>query len=407
MKKLKYRFIMLLTCVVVSCQEVTPNMTSTSDESIPPTNGTSDVSTTLPIQGTSTLDTGGENTANQTSANIEFPAELTGRIFVGSSESGKYIKLDFDEKKIVPYNLPRRCQLLSNGQTAICEQASLPIESTPYIYNVPNSQRNFIFSQQGGRWFLTSSDNLLVYATIKEQIISLDAYDLSAKIVFHIGEFDNKEMQLAIPHVSNSGELMIGLNHQSLQWEHDDSWYLMHADTLKDEPLIISETVAATDSIEWSPDDTVVALVGFYQDDEIGHAGTVTCGKEIFFYDPIARTVKTTVMAPANRCITPIGFYPNHIWAPDSSKIAVILDHQDICVADLSENPSDCHIITNYYGTNNYFSGLTWSPDSKYIAFIFEENKMQIYSLENNETYILDANNLSQSFIGGNLVWGQ
>lgn len=339
---------------------------------------------------------------------IDFPTELQGKLIIGSGDLEQYFELNFDQPKIIYYKIPSNCLLVGNGREAICDIDSYSDKSIVYIYDLTNSQKIFPFDSAGGRWQLTSSERLLQYMRVDQSQIMIDVYDFDAKRSYYMGEFNHNGGRLFVPSISNTANSLIGLdNNQELGWEYDDQWYFMDTDELIFEPVIVPANIAATDSIEWSPDDTRIALIGFYRDDEIGHAGTLTCGKEVLIYDPIAHVIRKSIKTPEKRCITPTNiFYSHHMWSPDSSKLVLVLDTIDICIIDFTKDNSTCTLITNNFDTDEHLYGLTWSPDSNYIGYFLASGEIQIFSIKNNETYsIADLDDLSTSFFGDYLVW--
>lgn len=215
------------------------------------------------------------------------------------------------------------------------------------------------------------------------------------------------ELTLAIPHLSNSGQSMIGVDYEDKSRDYDDNWYVMYVDTMAAIPILVPPNIAATDSIEWSPNDDTVALVGFYRDDENPYAGALRCKKVVLIYDPMAQVIEYEVKVPDNRCYSPIDLYRDSIWSPDSSKLALVLDQQDICIISVSDGGRDCAAISNNFGTEYKIRSLAWSPDSRYLAFRGFNGKVQVYSIEDRTTnFIVDTHDLSSSPVGNNLVWG-
>jgi len=402
---MRHCVIFVLSLTLLSCQgntqstqiqETITSPTQTQSVAIP--------ETLIPATGTPRIITPAVITAD-----INFVPELNGSLFVGSSYSGVYIELNFDNDLAFRYQLPEGCQLLANGQKAVCEVSAFSDISEIYVYDVQTGQRDFAEKRDVGMWYLTSSEHLLTYTHAgREGIgISISAYDFRDNTSLNIGTFDNKERKLAIPQLSNSAKSMIGLNYMGLSWDYDDEWYVMNAGAMEAELINVPANIAADNSIEWSPNDAMVALVGFYRDDENPHVGALRCEKEVLIYDPIAKIVESRVKVPEKRCYTSIDFYPNNIWSPDSSKLALVLDQQDICIIHVSESRPVCFLISNYYKTDNFVTSLTWSPDSNYVAFIVDRNHVQVYSIEDNKTYIIaDTDELSSLPIGKNLVWG-
>ena len=433
MKTLKCLYFLLLACLFVACQASTskvipftetvqlPTKTEllqTPERIIQPTNTL--VQNTIAPTPTDTLvqstisptpkDTLVHSTItpNIIATNIEFPQELHGRLFIGSSQLGEYFELNFEQKKILSYRLPNDCQLLMNGREAICDLDPYTDETVTYVYDVINSRKIFPFDTPGGRWRLTSSESLLEYVRVDQHQRIIEVYDLKSKETSLLGGFDHQEMRLLIPRLSNSGNALIGLDEQGVNWENDDQWYFIRTELFTYEPLLVPNYIAATDSFEWSSDDAKVALVGFYSDDEIGHAGTLQCGKEVLIYDPLTQVITNSIKIPDKKCITPMSLYPHHIWSPDNSKIVLILDMQDVCIIDLAGKDSMCSLITSNIGTNEHILSLSWSPDSKNIAYILTNGEIMVYTFGDGESKkITNLDELSLLFIGENLVWAQ
>lgn len=150
----------------------------------------------------------------------------------------------------------------------------------------------------------------------------------------------------------------------------------------------------------------LVALVGFYKDDEDLIVGTLRCKKVVLFYDPKAQVVRFSAKVHEGQCFTPIALYQDSIWSPDSSKLALVLDQRDICIVDVVENSTSCVPITNYFKAENKVWSLTWSPDSNYIAFIRTDGEINVFSLHDHETYkIANVDDLYYLPIGSNSGW--
>lgn len=404
---IRYCLEFVVALALVACQGRVPPLTPTQSiiSSSAPNTPPQELETTTPkafVTATPTPDA--------VTANVRFIPELRGNLFVGSFDSGVYIKIDFENGQVFRYKLPGGCQLLSDSQNAVCDNRTSSVIREIYIYNVFTQQREFTENRDVGRWDLTSAEHLLGYTRARpsETGISIYAFDFITDETTNIGKFDSQQMKLAIPWLSNSGATMIGLNHETLQWDYDDNWYFMKADTMKAEHVLVPENIAATDSVEWSPNDALVALVGFYRDDEEPHVGSLRCKKIVLLYDPVTQIVKSLAKVPEGRCYTPIALYQDSIWSPDSSKLALILNQQDICIVYVSEGGTDCVSISDNYGTEYKVRSLVWSPDSNYLAVIGLDDVLQVYSLADKRMYLIaDANELSPLPIGSNLVWGR
>jgi WD40 repeat protein len=398
---LKRCTIFAISFILLSCQEMISQETATQDTIVLPTQTNS-----LPISETITPATliPVSITPDTIAAGINFLPELRGSLFIGSYDSGVYIEIDFDHDKVSRYQLPGGCQLLSGGLKAVCEVNPFTDNAEIYIYDVIAERRGF--TEQGvGRWDLTSSEQILAYTRASPDGIgiSIHAYDFETNTSSYVGTFNNKGATLSLPWLSNSANSMIGLDMNG-PFDDDDSWYVMDTSTMEDEPITVPENIAATNSIEWSPNNALIALVGFYRDDERALPGALTCGKEVLIYDPILKNVKSRIEVPKGRCYDPFYIHPLSIWSPDSSKLALVLDQQDICIIDMLGREPACSLITNYYSSEHYISRLSWSPDSRYVAFIAGDDTIQVYSINDEKTYHIA--DLSTSPIGSDLVWG-
>ncbi len=102
-------------------------------------------------------------------------------------------------------------------------------------------------------------------------------------------------------------------------------------------------------------------------------------------------------------------FYPHQVWSPDSSKLALVLDRQDICIQDLSQKDTPCQMISNNFGSDRYVNGVTWSVDSQWLAYMMRDMPLQVYSIQDEKTYTLaDFTNVaSDELIGLHMVWGK
>jgi hypothetical protein len=341
---------------------------------------------------------------------INFLHELSGILYIGSRDTGVYVKVDFDNDRISRLKLPNDCLLLSNGFKAVCEEKDFSVIKEIFVWDVPARQRVFTDKRDIGSWELSSSERLLAYTPIEpdETIQTMEAYDLNTSTAFSIGRIDQRGDTLYIPWLSNSGQTLIGMNFKDLYNESDDTWYMMDTTDMKAEPILSPYNIAATDSVEWSPDDSLVALVGFYRDDEISSVGTLQCKKTVLFYDPKAKAVRFSVKVPEGRCFSPIALYQDSLWSSDNSRLALVLDQKDICIVDVAKQKPSCDSITNYGQSEDEIRSLAWSPDSNYLAFKQSNGKIQVFSFRDNAAYLIakvdDVNYLP---IGNNLVWGQ
>ncbi len=334
---------------------------------------------------------------------FNFVSELQGRLFVGSYGTGIYWGLDFENQKTDKYKLPYLCQLLSNAKQAVCISDSKTNEM--YIYDVVEAEKVFVFEQKGGKWMLTSSESLVEYAISETDGISIYTYDFEDSTSSYVGKFDDTEEKLYRPLISNSGNHIIGLNDKDSTLGEYESWFLVDTDSMMSNTVSVPENIVATYSTEWSPDDTMIAMIGVYKDDESSrHVGTLACEREVLIYDPKLKQIQQSIKVPDKRCSTALATHPHHIWSPDSSRIALVLDQQDICVIDLSEDETNCHLITDNYGTDNYFASMTWSPDSNYLAFIIN-NEILVYSITSKKTHVIGNKKDLSQYIGSNLVW--
>ncbi|MEK6752892.1 MAG: hypothetical protein AABZ00_11585 [Chloroflexota bacterium] len=399
------RVTIALLLILLSCQENISGSTPFKETNITPLPQTQSVNsphitpseTNTPIAISTIIN-----------ASINFLPVLSGSLFVGSADSGEYIKLDFDNDLAFRFYLPKYCELLSVLPRAVCETDNVSDKTEVYVYDILTGQQNFIERKDIGTWNIASSEQILMYtlAGPNGSEISINAYDFRSNASIYIGTFNNEETIFSIPRLSNSAQSMIGVDYEESSWDTDDNWYVMDASIMKAEALVVPENIAATDSIEWSPNNAMVALVGFYRSDEVPHAGNLRCGKEALIYDPVSKIVKLTIKVPEERCYDHFYLHPRSIWSPDSTKLALVLDQQDICIVDVSEKKPKCFLISNYYQSENYIARLAWSPDSQYIAFISGAGEIQVHSVKDNKTYLIATiDNLSTLPIGSELIW--
>ena len=285
-----------------------------------------------------------------------------------------------------------------------------------YVYDVVSKEIDFQFPEEMGSWHVTSDEKLIEYYyifSVVDPAKPIYAYDLESNKFLFIGNFENQGYLYA-PKLSNSGNSLIGIVYQSQQTTIEDyQWYFIDTETMIAEPLRVPENIVATESISWAPDDALVALVGFYRDEGSGaDAGTLVCGRVAVIYDPIAQSTIQVINMPDKRCVPPFAMYSfysdKYYWSPDGSKLAMVLDQQDICIIDVLNKVDECKLITNNYGTEIGILGLAWSPDIKYLAYIISGNDIQVLSLEDETIYSL-ANivDLSTFPLRHNLVWGR
>ena len=398
----KLCFFLIFSFVLLSCHTdysrtaiiLEPQITSTKIQEI--------TATSTPIKATQALDTSSPLISTQIipelksistatyilktitpsfiNADINYIPELFGNLYVGSSDIGQYVSIDFDKKTASRMHLPRDCYLLSNGQKAVCEVREFSDIKEIYVLDVLTGHRDFSDKRDVGRWELTSSERFLKYMRSDPGGgILLEMYDFTSLESYTVGKFDDKETMLSFPWISNSGQIMIGVNFEDKGMEFDDRWYRMNIKDMKEEPIHIPANIVATDSVEWSPDDALAALVGFYRDDKDPTVGTLRCTKVVLFYDPNSQVIKFSVQVPEGQCITPIALYQDSIWSPDSSKLALVLDQRDICVVDVTKYNPDCVLMNNPQSGNEILS-LTWSPDSNNLAFFTTDGKIKVFS---------------------------
>ena len=384
-------FVLLLIIISTSCQ-------AGNEQAILPTETRATETPNITDQAAEISETATTEVASP----INFISELKGSLFIGSYGTGIYWAIDFDNQKTDRYKLPYLCLLLSNAKQAVCIADSKTNEV--YIYDVVEAEKTFSFEQKGGWWMLTSSESLVEYAISQTEGRLIYTYDLEDGTSSYVGKFDDTENKFSWPQISNSGNLMIGLNHNNMTLEKDDSWFLVDTDSMMSNTVLVPENIVATYSTEWSPDDTMIAMIAFYKDDEIAHVGILNCEKEVLIYDPKLKQIQRSIKVPDGRCFTPTDAYPHHIWSPDSSKIALVLNNQDICVIELFKDENSCNLITNNYGTDDKFGSMAWSPDSDYLAFIIR-TEILVYSINSKESYYIGNTKDLSRYIGGNLVW--
>ena len=338
---------------------------------------------------------------------------FTGNLYVGSSGYGVYFHFDFEQDRISKIQLPENCQLLETGKEAICRDNAHVGDlyyDTYSLYDISATGKQHPFTNDDGKWILSSSGDLIESADVTGEIMTIKAYDLVTKEVFQIGTFEHHDHQFSIPYLSNSGEQMIGVDYATDSYWLDDHWYFMEKASMTPESILIPESLFATrDSIAWAPNDSRAVLIGGH--DDIGpHSGDLICGKEILLFDPETQAVESIGRAPSGRCITEFFIFPHQVWSPDSSKLALVLDQQDICIMDLSKKEAPCQVITNNIGSDRYVKAVTWSVDSQWLAYMMMDTRLQVYSIQEARTYtIADFKGVSSDdcSIGLNMVWGR
>jgi len=350
------------------------------------------------------------NASLETGKFVDSSHKLVGKLYVGMSYTGEYIQFDFDQNRIARIQLPEDCQILATGKEALCQDNDPGGALIRYsLYDVVKAEKQYPFKDDDGKWILTSSGRLIESVDVTGEKKTIKAYDLVTKEVIQIGTFENRDYQYLIPFLSNSGTQMVGVEYGNDPWLLDSRWYFMEKGSMTPESILIPEPLyATTDSIAWAPDDSMVVLLAAW--DDVEQSEGPLCGKEILLFDPATQAVESIGEVPPDRCITEFPFYPHQVWSPDGSKLALVLDQQDICIKDLSKKEKPCQVITNNYGSDRYVKGITWSVDSQWLAYMIGDTLLHVYSIQEVKTYIIaDFKGVSSDdrAIGLNMVWGR
>lgn len=382
---------------------------STSTPTPQKIHATATIEQTIPVTQTPIIDL---NDSLETGNFVLSDGRFTGNLFVGVSGFGVYYHFDFDENRISQIKLPEDCQMLTTGKEAICRDSVLVDDlwdESYSLYNVSTNEKQNPFINDYGKWILTSSGHIIESVDVLDGIETIESYDLVTKEVIQIGTFEDRKNRLLSPFLSNSGKQMVGVEYGHDPWLLDSRWYFMERGSMTPESILIPEPLyATTDSVAWAPDDSRVVLLAAWDDVETQSEGPL-CGKEILLFDPKTKSVESIGGVLPDRCITEFIFYPHQVWSPDGSKIVLVLDQQDICIMDLSQKEVSCQMITNNYGSDRYVRGVTWSVDSQWLAFMIGDTRLQVYSIQENKTYVIadfKGSEFARS-IGQNMVWGK
>jgi WD40 repeat protein len=399
-------FPFFFSILLISCQTNTSLQTAIADHapSVPETQSVSNAQATSFI-----TDQIATIISDGFAENVHFTDTLKGSLFAGSPTNGEYIEIDFDADQLLRHVIPMHCQLVPNYLKAVCEVDPKTDMSGIYMYDLSTKKNEFTEPDAVGRWDLTSSDQLLAYTVSGPNGMGtfIRAYDFEANSSIDIGLFDNRNSKLSLPWLSNSASFLVGVDFDG-PYDEDDSWYEMDAGLMEVKPIAVPQNIAATESVEWSPDDSLIAFIGVYRDDVRAKPGALTCGSVVLIYNPMEKDTKTLVKVPEGRCYDPFFIHPRSIWSPDGSKLALVLDRKDICIVDVLESEPNCALITNYFGSEFRISRLAWSPDSTHLAFIVGDGEIHVYALEESASlFITHTDELSSLPIESDLVWGR
>lgn len=401
----------------LSTQEVRAILTLTnvpsripSTSTLPPQKiqTTATIHPTIPVTQTPIIDL---NVSLETGKFVLSDDRFTGNLYIGS-DHGVHLQFDFDENRISQITLPESCQLLATGKEAICRGSVLVnglFAESYSLFTVSANEKQNPFINKYGKWILTSFGRLIESLDSFGEIETIEAYDLVTNEVIQIGTFEDRDDQFSIPFLSNSGTQMVGVEYGNDPWLLDSRWYFMEKGSMTPESILIPEPLyATTDSVAWAPDDSKVVLLAAWDDVETHSEGPL-CGKEILLFDPATQAINSIGGVPTNRCISEFPFYSSQVWSPDSSKFVMVLDQQDICIKDLSQIEIPCQMITNNYGSDSYVRNFTWSVDSQWLAYMIGDTRLQVYSIQENKTYVIadfKGSEFARS-IGMNMVWGK
>jgi hypothetical protein len=409
MKKNSYRTIVtLMMLLLLSCQEAvsqtTPQLINTPTK-LPPFSTSSEIVTP-------TLTPLTESTLNIFSVNINFIPELSGDLYLNpNGVGGPYFDIDFGHNRVVQNQTPDDCQLLSTGQKAVCEVKVDSGGIEVFVYDISTKQQDSFLGQTlVYRWGISGSQRYIIYILNEpeEGGMPIYSYDIATKKNEKIGIFKDFHEILFPLDLPSSNKFLIAVDAEE-SGSITQPWYQIDLETMKVESVKIPDNIQGADpinhSVEWAPDDKLIAFIGYFDTDEPAEISLYQCRRVTLVYDPVTKTVISTIKAPENHCFAP--FWPNRFtaWSPDGSRLVFILDQKDserqqICIADIVRPESICVSMTTTFQMEGYtIQGLTWSPGSNYIAFcgnnynftnkVKPEAKLEVFSLVNNQTYLI------------------
>jgi hypothetical protein len=350
-------------------------------------------------------------TPDARTVNVNFVSVLSGSLYIGPSDSGIYYELDFDRDRVIEHQLPKNCRLLSPGQKAICQVTAPGVNRLEInVYDVTTGQHDFPENKEVSRWGVSGTEDLLLYVTNQNTVL---IYELETKIQKEVGNLNLNE-ELTIPWLSSISEgFLIGINYEQKEWMISEIPPEDETKPLVFESINISENIAATDALEWSPNQAMVALVGFDRGDKLAKMSVYQCKWIVTVYDPYKQRVISTVKAPDRQCFGGIFFHQYAVWSPNSSKVVLFPD-QDMCIVDLENPEQGCFPVSIPHQVDYIIQSLNWSPDSDYIAYYYDykfggaSGELWVYSIKENKNYLVATEEVfSSSFLGNYLFWGQ
>jgi hypothetical protein len=288
-----------------------------------------------------------------TGPEINFKNGLYGKLFIGSYK-GNYIEINFSGNHTTPFFVGEYCIVVPSSPLSVCTTHHPNGTRLLNLRDLDTQETFAPFPQvEGWSMDISSSNEVLNFGYVNKQTgnWNIQSYSLkSRKIVSTFSyKYENK-IRINPDTLSNNLDQMVGIDvSENIPSTYDDWWFIFDVKTGVHQSIDIPDGIYATEDIEWAPDDHALALLGARAEDQIEHAGAITCSKTLLIYYPKGESSTLSISSPGNQCFTPFRFYANHhLWSGDGTKIALPLGRRNICIVDFSENQNECVLITSY-----------------------------------------------------------
>jgi len=334
------------------------------------------------------------------------PVDLEGKLFLGSFHKGNYVMMDFNKKSISTLYLPQSCYFLVKHMESICEQRIDSISSMVYLLNHKNGEKDYFLGKYPSSWEIINDNTIIGYIEKGNGKTILKSYNIEKKEITEIYEYNLLNGRYLIPSVSNSLQDMIGIDYKDNQNDLDNTWYMVPVNGNDIYKTNIPEDIVALNEIVWAPNDRYVVLLGYNRNKKNPSKEIFPCGTTVILYNPHQETDTKMIDMPSGRCITPFSLYYNHLWSPDGTKLAIVLDERDICISDQADDFSKCLLIPGVERNDLFIANFAWSPKSDGILTINNQLEIDFLDLTNfKTTTIINLNGLPATGIYDVMEW--